>query len=187
MGEAGLPLFSTQNRLSCGRPFHFQISVSCTQAARRCCCWMSWFRGAMILLSSPAGHQSSLCLSATKPRKGRQKSVKGVALRPLASLDLYLSLKVDSSLARGRRPGTGQASGRIISFFFLPFFPMTTRNGQIQNFTSNSGPQHPAAHGVSRSVLEMNGEVVERAEPHIGSLQCGTKPLMPRPCRNPCP
>ncbi|GKF06339.1 NADH dehydrogenase subunit 7, partial [Tanacetum coccineum] len=39
--------------------------------------------------------------------------------------------------------------------------------------------QHPVAHGVSRSVLEMNGEVVERAEPHIGSLQCGTKPLMP--------
>ncbi|KAL6310595.1 hypothetical protein AAG906_019266 [Vitis piasezkii] len=54
---------------------------------------------------------------------------------------------------------------------------MTTRNGQITNFTSNSGPQHPAAHGVSRSVLEMNGEVVERAEPHIGSLQ-GTEKLI---------
>ncbi|KAJ4834906.1 NADH dehydrogenase [ubiquinone] iron-sulfur protein 2 [Turnera subulata] len=37
---------------------------------------------------------------------------------------------------------------------------MTTRNGQIKNFTLNFGPQHPAAHGVSRSVLEMNGEVV---------------------------
>jgi hypothetical protein len=70
------------------------------------------------------------------------------------------------------------SSRGIISFLFLSyFFPMTTRNGQIKNFTSNSGPQHPAAHGVSRSVLEMNGEVVERAEPHIGSLQCGTKPL----------
>ncbi|KAB5511305.1 hypothetical protein DKX38_030100 (mitochondrion) [Salix brachista] len=67
----------------------------------------------------------------------------------------------------------------IISFLFLPFFPMTTRNGQIKNFTSNFGPQHPAAHGVSRSVLEMNGEVVERADPHIGLLQCGTKPLTP--------
>nr|AHH81705.1 nad7 [Brassica juncea] len=54
---------------------------------------------------------------------------------------------------------------------------MTTRKRQIKNFTSNFGPQHPAAHGVSRLVLEMNGEVVERAEPHIGSLQCGTKPL----------
>uniref|UniRef100_A0A6N2KDY2 NADH-quinone oxidoreductase subunit D domain-containing protein n=2 Tax=Salix viminalis TaxID=40686 RepID=A0A6N2KDY2_SALVM len=57
---------------------------------------------------------------------------------------------------------------------------MTTRNGQIKNFTSNFGPQHPAAHGVSRSVLEMNGEVVERADPHIGLLQCGTKPLTPK-------
>uniref|UniRef100_A0A8F2YV05 NADH dehydrogenase [ubiquinone] iron-sulfur protein 2 n=1 Tax=Arachis hypogaea TaxID=3818 RepID=A0A8F2YV05_ARAHY len=55
---------------------------------------------------------------------------------------------------------------------------MTTRNGQFQNFTSNFGPQHPAAHGVSRSVLEMNGEVVERAEPHIGLLHRGTEKLI---------
>nr|YP_010204431.1 Nad7 [Evolvulus alsinoides]UAV12035.1 Nad7 [Evolvulus alsinoides]UJP68040.1 NADH dehydrogenase subunit 7 [Evolvulus alsinoides] len=55
---------------------------------------------------------------------------------------------------------------------------MTTRNRQIKNFTSNFGPQHPAAHGVSRSVLEMNGEVVERAEPHIGSLHRGTEKLI---------
>nr|YP_009519763.1 NADH dehydrogenase subunit 7 [Nepenthes ventricosa x Nepenthes alata]YP_010890440.1 NADH dehydrogenase subunit 7 [Nepenthes khasiana]AYC21394.1 NADH dehydrogenase subunit 7 [Nepenthes ventricosa x Nepenthes alata]WAU46701.1 NADH dehydrogenase subunit 7 [Nepenthes khasiana] len=55
---------------------------------------------------------------------------------------------------------------------------MTTRNRQIQNFTSNFGPQHPAAHGVSRLVLEMNGEVVERAEPHIGLLQRGTEKLI---------
>nr|YP_010274310.1 NADH dehydrogenase subunit 7 [Cuscuta japonica]UJP67947.1 NADH dehydrogenase subunit 7 [Cuscuta japonica] len=51
-------------------------------------------------------------------------------------------------------------------------------NRQIKNFTSNFGPQHPAAHGVSRSVLEMNGEVVERAEPHIGSLHRGTEKLI---------
>src|SRR3954465_420964 len=62
-------------------------------------------------------------------------------------------------------------------FLISSFFPMTTRNGQIKNFTSNFGPQHPAAHGVSRSVLEMNGEVVERAEPHIGSLQCAARSL----------
>uniref|UniRef100_A0A0X8GJ07 NADH dehydrogenase [ubiquinone] iron-sulfur protein 2 n=1 Tax=Euphorbia esula TaxID=3993 RepID=A0A0X8GJ07_EUPES len=55
---------------------------------------------------------------------------------------------------------------------------MTTRNGQIKNFTSNFGPQHPAAHGVSRLVLEMNGEVVERAEPHIGLLHRGTEKLI---------
>uniref|UniRef100_A3EWK4 NADH dehydrogenase [ubiquinone] iron-sulfur protein 2 n=1 Tax=Haplomitrium mnioides TaxID=56921 RepID=A3EWK4_9MARC len=49
---------------------------------------------------------------------------------------------------------------------------------QIKNFTPNSGPQHPAAHGVSRLVLEMNGEVVERAEPHIGLLHRGTEKLI---------
>jgi len=45
---------------------------------------------------------------------------------------------------------------------------MTIRNWQIKKFTSNFGPQHSDAHGVSRLVLEMTGEVVERAEPHIG-------------------
>lgn len=55
---------------------------------------------------------------------------------------------------------------------------MTTRNGQIKNFTLNFGPQHPAAHGVLRLVLEMNGEVVERAEPHIGLLHRGTEKLI---------
>lgn len=61
-------------------------------------------------------------------------------------------------------------------FLISGLFPM---NRQIKNFTLNFGPQHPAAHGVLRLVLEMNGEVVERAEPHIGLLQCGTKPLTP--------
>jgi NADH dehydrogenase (ubiquinone) Fe-S protein 2 len=49
---------------------------------------------------------------------------------------------------------------------------------QIKNFTFNFGPQHPAAHGVLRLVLEMNGEVVTRAEPHIGLLHRGTEKLI---------
>jgi NADH dehydrogenase (ubiquinone) Fe-S protein 2 len=49
---------------------------------------------------------------------------------------------------------------------------------QIKNFTLNFGPQHPAAHGVLRLVLEMNGEVVIRAEPHIGLLHRGTEKLI---------
>lgn len=49
---------------------------------------------------------------------------------------------------------------------------------QIKNFTFNFGPQHPAAHGVLRLVLEMNGEVVVRAEPHIGLLHRGTEKLI---------
>ena len=63
-------------------------------------------------------------------------------------------------------------------FLISSFFPMTTRNGQFQNFTLYFGPQHPAAHGVLRLVLEMNGEVVERAEPHIGLLHRGTEKLI---------
>ena len=38
---------------------------------------------------------------------------------------------------------------------------------KIENYTMNFGPQHPAAHGVLRLVLEMDGEVIERADPHI--------------------
>jgi len=50
-----------------------------------------------------------------------------------------------------------------------------TRTG---NFTLNFGPQHPAAHGVLRMVLEMDGEVIERADPHIGLLHRGTEKLI---------
>jgi len=49
---------------------------------------------------------------------------------------------------------------------------------QIKNFNLNFGPQHPAAHGVLRLVLEMDGEVVERADPHIGLLHRGTEKLI---------
>ena len=53
---------------------------------------------------------------------------------------------------------------------------MTEAN--IRNFTINFGPQHPAAHGVLRLVLELDGEVVERVDPHIGLLHRGTEKLI---------
>ena len=56
--------------------------------------------------------------------------------------------------------------------------PYTGDLSQIKNFTMNFGPQHPAAHGVLRLVLELNGEVVERADPHIGLLHRGTEKLI---------
>ncbi|MBN8531630.1 MAG: NADH-quinone oxidoreductase subunit D [Alphaproteobacteria bacterium] len=49
---------------------------------------------------------------------------------------------------------------------------------ELKNLTLNFGPQHPAAHGVLRLVLEMDGEVVERADPHIGLLHRGTEKLI---------
>jgi len=48
---------------------------------------------------------------------------------------------------------------------------------EIRNYTLNFGPQHPAAHGVLRLILELDGEVVERADPHIGFLHRGTEKL----------
>lgn len=49
---------------------------------------------------------------------------------------------------------------------------------KIKNFTINFGPQHPAAHGVLRLILELKGEVIERADPHIGLLHRGTEKLI---------
>src|SRR4026207_396963 len=49
---------------------------------------------------------------------------------------------------------------------------------EIRNFNINFGPQHPAAHGVLRLVLELDGEVVERVDPHIGLLHRATEKLI---------
>lgn len=53
-----------------------------------------------------------------------------------------------------------------------------TARTKIRPYTINFGPQHPAAHGVLRLVLEMDGEIVERADPHIGLLHRGTEKLI---------
>ena len=52
---------------------------------------------------------------------------------------------------------------------------------EMRNYTINFGPQHPAAHGVLRLLLEMDGEVVERADPHIGLLHRGTEKFIEYP------
>jgi len=51
---------------------------------------------------------------------------------------------------------------------------------EIQSYTMNFGPQHPAAHGVLRLVLEMEGEVVQKADPHVGLLHRATEKLAER-------
>jgi NADH-quinone oxidoreductase subunit D len=53
-----------------------------------------------------------------------------------------------------------------------------TDGTQIENYTINFGPQHPAAHGVLRLVMELDGEIVERMDPHIGLLHRGTEKLI---------
>ncbi len=54
---------------------------------------------------------------------------------------------------------------------------MVTNVAEFEQFTVNFGPQHPAAHGVLRLVLEMDGEVIQKADPHIGLLHRGTEKL----------
>ncbi len=54
----------------------------------------------------------------------------------------------------------------------------TTGDEVIQNYTINFGPQHPSAHGVLRLVMELDGEIVERLDPHIGLLHRGTEKLI---------
>ncbi|MBC7137370.1 MAG: NADH-quinone oxidoreductase subunit D [Defluviimonas sp.] len=58
------------------------------------------------------------------------------------------------------------------------FDDVLTGEQKIRNFNINFGPQHPAAHGVLRLVLELDGEIVERCDPHIGLLHRGTEKLM---------
>jgi NADH-quinone oxidoreductase subunit D len=55
---------------------------------------------------------------------------------------------------------------------------VTTGDEVIDNYTINFGPQHPAAHGVLRLVMELDGEIVERLDPHIGLLHRGTEKLI---------
>lgn len=54
----------------------------------------------------------------------------------------------------------------------------TTGDVAISNYTINFGPQHPAAHGVLRMVMELDGEIVERVDPHVGLLHRGTEKLI---------
>ena len=63
-------------------------------------------------------------------------------------------------------------------FLFIMALKKSALSLKAKNFTINFGPQHPAAHGVLRLVLDLDGEVVERADPHIGLLHRGTEKLI---------
>jgi NADH dehydrogenase (ubiquinone) Fe-S protein 2 len=60
----------------------------------------------------------------------------------------------------------------------VAFLQKKSLKKEVKNFTINFGPQHPAAHGVLRLILELDGEIVIRAEPHIGLLHRGTEKLI---------
>jgi NADH dehydrogenase (ubiquinone) Fe-S protein 2 len=72
--------------------------------------------------------------------------------------------------------GTDTGSIPVRDIFIL--MNKKTNYNEIKNFTLNFGPQHPAAHGVLRLILELDGEVIKRADPHIGLLHRGTEKLI---------
>src|SRR5215475_5196615 len=80
------------------------------------------------------------------------------------------SLTCRSGLELGTKAQAGRCPGVIIS--------AAMAEPSLRNFTINFGPQHPAAHGVLRLVLELDGEVVQRVDPHVGLLHRGTEKLI---------
>ena len=78
-------------------------------------------------------------------------------------------------IGEGAASMTGANAPAKDADFFAPEVPGETK---VRKFNINFGPQHPAAHGVLRLVLELDGEVVERVDPHIGLLHRGTEKLM---------
>ncbi len=75
--------------------------------------------------------------------------------------------RYDPALTNAAIAGPGQTARRTVG----------DRMAEIRNYTMNFGPQHPAAHGVLRLVLEMDGEVIQKADPHVGLLHRGTEKL----------
>ena len=74
-------------------------------------------------------------------------------------------------------PGDEKAKAKAVDRQ-QPASRAATTDQNVRNFTINFGPQHPAAHGVLRLVLELDGEIVERVDPHIGLLHRGTEKLI---------
>lgn len=62
--------------------------------------------------------------------------------------------------------------------FLFYYYYMLKKKNNLKNFTLNFGPQHPAAHGVLRLILELDGELIQKADPHIGLLHRGTEKLI---------
>jgi NADH-quinone oxidoreductase subunit D len=90
-----------------------------------------------------------------------------------AQIDLALPDALSSELSGGvattRRVEVGVIAGRGDE---------NAGDEAIQNYTINFGPQHPAAHGVLRLIMELDGEIVERCDPHVGLLHRGTEKLI---------
>jgi NADH-quinone oxidoreductase subunit D len=82
------------------------------------------------------------------------------------------------TIARGDIADSGPVADSLAPEPGSPAAAADRRTIEVDNHTLNFGPQHPAAHGVLRLILEMKGEIVERADPHVGLLHRGTEKLI---------
>ena len=105
------------------------------------------------------------------PAALRRRAAAG--LRPAAAQLLRRSLSTETALTPSISAMAKRDKGASMQRDLVDADEM-----KIKNFTLNFGPQHPAAHGVLRLVLELDGEVVQRADPHIGLLHRGTEKLI---------
>ena len=98
---------------------------------------------------------------ASLPKTWNQKHFNS----PLAGLSLQRLVRQQSLSVRV-----------VVNTLAVPFYE--GEDSKLETFTINFGPQHPAAHGVLRLILELKGEMIVRADPHVGLLHRGTEKLI---------
>ena len=104
---------------------------------------------------------------------------KRVVYEPVQSAAGIPQLRLSLALGgRGRLRAARRREGEQRAVRPSPASQAAMTDQNVRNFSINFGPQHPAAHGVLRLVLELDGEVVERVDPHIGLLHRGTEKLI---------
>ena len=85
----------------------------------------------------------------------------------------------DITFAPSPKKSSRTYSNRELNITSMSFFlKKKVKTKTIKNFKMNFGPQHPAAHGVLRLILELEGEIITKADPHIGLLHRGTEKLI---------
>ena len=113
------------------------------------------------IFRSPASSRCATTTSSSASSTSRWSCSRSSAISTFCRLG-----KARTTCCRGTRRRSSRIGRRRIA------------NAGVRNFNINFGPQHPAAHGVLRLVLELDGEVVERVDPHIGLLHRGTEKLI---------
>ena len=119
-----------------------------------------------------AGHSAKrLCLRNAAPKVASRSIATTVRRQYAAETGTTRLVPTDENFAHTTDPDS-------LNFNPAPDDGSKVENRKIRHYTVNFGPQHPAAHGVLRLILELNGEEIVRADPHVGLLHRGTEKLI---------